>query len=499
MKNTTVFLVDAKSGSVIRTFGSAGSPNIGDPVAAEIPVVARKYEGRQEPTAVDMDAVEQLLYITRTDYTLKYSSQKTGQVLWHLTFADIEASFQCQRIEKLFGGGFSEGDDFCQTRPGVYRIHDPSSLESILVSTKLVKFPSRGRPLSLPVPDIKRQKFEGETVPALLHSQTEDPPIFALHEPMRLPGARQYVEGKIVPALPYSEIEDLPIFALPGGEHVETTVSRSPKYHPRSHVRFLVPLFVLLLSTVAVLFCFGHLGKWGKSNLQAQDLKVQAVMYKKKKPRKSSINKNNISIEKKPKIVLNENSVRGSSGPLDSENIERKFELAFNFVDDVIDGRKVGKLFVSNKEIAKGSNGTVVLEGIHDGRPVAVKRLVQTHHDVALKEIQNLIASDQHPNIVRWYGVEFDQDFVYLSLERCTCSLHELISSFSTSSQNQLNCKVQHCSPGGDSTVRSQWIMDDSNGVELWRADGYPSPQLLKLMRLVQTSEYYNLFFFFIM
>ncbi|KAH7848592.1 hypothetical protein Vadar_004878 [Vaccinium darrowii] len=82
---------------------------------------------------------------------------------------------------------------------------------------------------------------------------------------------------------------------------------------------------------------------------------------------------------------------------------ERKSQLSsLSPVESSMDGRKIGKLFVSNKEIAKGSNGTIVLEGTYDGRPVAVKRLVQTHHDVAWKEIQNLIASDCHPNIVRW-------------------------------------------------------------------------------------------------
>ncbi|KAJ6839939.1 serine/threonine-protein kinase/endoribonuclease IRE1 isoform X1 [Iris pallida] len=43
---------------------------------------------------------------------------------------------------------------------------------------------------------------------------------------------------------------------------------------------------------------------------------------------------------------------------------------------DAGDGRWVGKLFVKNLEIGRGSNGTVVLEGVYDGRPVAVKRLL---------------------------------------------------------------------------------------------------------------------------
>ncbi|CAA6655843.1 unnamed protein product [Spirodela intermedia] len=134
--------------------------------------------------------------------------------------------------------------------------------------------------------------------------------------------------------------------------------------------------------------------------------------------------------------------------------------MSFSRVDECFEGRWIGKLFLSNIEIAKGSNGTVVLEGVYGGRPVAVKRLVRAHHDVAFKEIENLIASDQHSNIVRWFGVEYDTDFVYIALERCTCSLNDLILLCSDSSFE-----------------RHRW------GVELWKPDGCPTPQLLKIMR----------------
>ncbi|MCH1922073.1 hypothetical protein L9G15_21965, partial [Shewanella sp. A3A] len=46
-----------------------------------------------------------------------------------------------------------------------------------------------------------------------------------------------------------------------------------------------------------------------------------------------------------------------------------------------------------------------------------MKRLLRSHNDIASKEIENLIASDQDPNIVRMYGFEQDNDFVYISLE----------------------------------------------------------------------------------
>lgn len=154
-----------------------------------------------------------------------------------------------------------------------------------------------------------------------------------------------------------------------------------------------------------------------------------------------------------------------------------------DLVDGRVDGRRIGKLLVSNKEIAKGSNGTIVLEGIYDGRPVAVKRLVQTHHDVALKEIQNLIASDQHPNIVRWYGVEFDQDFVYLSLERCTCSLNDLIYVCSESFQNQAIVKDEDSKFFNECNVRLHSVMENNKVIELWKSNGHPSAHLLKLLR----------------
>ena len=168
-------------------------------------------------------------------------------------------------------------------------------------------------------------------------------------------------------------------------------------------------------------------------------------------------------------------------------------------VDGGTNGRRIGKLFVSNTEIAKGCNGTIVLEGIYEGRPVAVKRLVLAHNDVAFKEIQNLIASDQHPNIVRWYGVEYDQDFVYLSLERCTCSLDDLIQIYSDCSQNQVFNKDKAMRAMIEYKARLELVKNIFPDLNLWKANGHPSPLLLKLMRLVRsltdtrTLDCYNL------
>ncbi|KAL8143442.1 hypothetical protein V2J09_016474 [Rumex salicifolius] len=153
---------------------------------------------------------------------------------------------------------------------------------------------------------------------------------------------------------------------------------------------------------------------------------------------------------------------------------DNKQWLSLNGTLSEIDGFVIGKLFVSTKEIAKGSNGTVIFEGTYEGRRVAVKRLVKALHDVAFKEVQNLIASDQHPNIVRWHGVEYDKDFVYLVLERCICSLYDLIWLHK---ESRRNLKVVD-----DQTIVPPWSTSLQD-IELWKSNGYPSSLLLKLMR----------------
>jgi hypothetical protein len=74
-----------------------------------------------------------------------------------------------------------------------------------------------------------------------------------------------------------------------------------------------------------------------------------------------------------------------------------------------------------------GGHGTVVYKGLLEGRQVAVKRMLRTYHASADREISLLIESDGHPNVVRYFLKEVRGDFVYLALELCDMSLHDLI------------------------------------------------------------------------
>ncbi|KAL5548671.1 hypothetical protein UlMin_003902 [Ulmus minor] len=131
---------------------------------------------------------------------------------------------------------------------------------------------------------------------------------------------------------------------------------------------------------------------------------------------------------------------------------------------------------VSSKEIARGSNETVILVGSYGGRRVAVKRLVLKNSNVGAKEQKAYLKVDNLKNIVRYYGKENDKEFVYLFLELCTCSLDDLIRIYSPTFQQNA------CLAGERKRFKSvKKIVGDD--VILWKENGYPSPLLLKLMR----------------
>ncbi|KVI07669.1 hypothetical protein Ccrd_013974 [Cynara cardunculus var. scolymus] len=360
---------------------------------------------------------EQLLYIKRFDYELTYSSSTTGNVLWYLMFADFEASRQCRGSNNFLGGikGDAQLQEFCQSNPRVFRARDPRELESVFMVNKIQMSLHGDKMFALPPP--------------------EDETSF-LSAPNLLPKSliiNQETPYQLVPYLPPDKAID----------EYRTNVSIPPEYPASFHVWLRGCLVAALFFFIPlILYCWNFWRrKQNKLNELAKDAKVQNVTSKKKKARKSGNSRLYTNTEK----IVN--------------------GLRYPEISETSTNRKIGKLLVSDKEIGKGSNGTIVLEGIYDARSVAVKRIVKVHHDVALKEIQNLIVSDQHPNIVRWYGVEYDQDFVYIALERCICSLHELVLSHT------------------NSTVQLQLTTKLLSDFKLWKPNGHPSQPQNVLIR----------------
>lgn len=446
-KKTSIFLVDAKTGKVVRTFRSDNLPsNVADESSS---LTRTEIHEWVPPSSVDSEVIEKPLYLSRTDYALKYTSANTGKVLWYLMFADIEASFQCEGIENFLGifphdKQFRPGQGLdmklpmhCETRPVVYRVRDRSSLEPLFITN--------GAQDALP----------GEVSFSLPASDQH-----AIEPVENLSAAHNINEKEIRHALPTSNSEEFITRTLPANSGPQIGQKESSSVaQPHFLSTILLPA-VLVPLVVSVLVCVGGAVLWrgGKLSKVSEDLKLQNVRPKKKKGRKNR--KHGITAEKRDLEGIRETETTNNALPL-------------NPAGDYVNCTKtIGKIVVTNKQIGKGSNGTVVFEGLYEGRLVAVKRLVRIHHSLAKKEIDNLDLSDKHLNIIRYYGAEEDQDFVYLCLERCTCNLHDLIS-FCTSG------KVS-------SWDQSELMRTFGSNVELnqlKKANGYPSPWLLKVMR----------------
>lgn len=486
-KITTVFVVDAKTGKLIRTYKSPDSLtelhiHEEENGLHEYDTVAEKQSksGLRNPTELQQTGLQHL-FITRTDYILKSYRPNSSRISWSMRVAEIGYAFLCQEVENpviaatmntSYEFGPEIGSNFvmpfaCQSKGVIqrFRKHDNS-------------YASTTTHLSLPSSNITlpSQPKDGEATDSHNETTISSPPH----------------SEAILPAQSDSD-------TLPKQEHNVEVSGNDGSYNgktPYNNVsiisKWLTSLSLFLLATVivglAIYYCALGVKGLFLSDKKFGDSNLRAGASKRKKARKSG---------KSSGTADNDKLIASENGDVDDSNL--LFRDLNRLVDSVPNGRRVGKLFVTNTEIAKGSNGTIVLEGIYEGRQVAVKRLVRTHHDVALKEIQNLIASDRHPNIVRWYGVENDRDFVYLSLERCSCSLDDLIQICLDSCHKPLPfIEGQPSKTMSEYKVRLDSVRSGMQAVNLWKANGHPLPLLLKLMRLVlfKHENIVHLFYF---
>ncbi|KAI6041523.1 hypothetical protein EDC04DRAFT_3139667 [Pisolithus marmoratus] len=86
-------------------------------------------------------------------------------------------------------------------------------------------------------------------------------------------------------------------------------------------------------------------------------------------------------------------------------------------------------LAVSETILGFGSHGTVVFRGSLQGRPVAVKRLLQDFVTLASREVSILQESDDHPNVIRYYYQEAQANFLYIALELCPATLADVVEN----------------------------------------------------------------------
>ncbi|XP_058764539.1 serine/threonine-protein kinase/endoribonuclease IRE1a-like [Vicia villosa] len=433
-KEISLFEVDAKTGSIIQIHAKSDPNNVFAPLSDARKrvrnIMSADHKDLADPKK--LNSSQTLLKIFRTDYSLRSVSPNSGRVLWNLTVAEFEAVLLCQHTTFDVEDGYlsDSGLNFampypCQEMQNVFRVKKKFLLESLITESVHGAF-NESDILSVAASDLM--------IPL-------QPSIDRLPQPL---------------------IE----VTSPGDVYLH---KKSGWSTPLPSMLFTV--FLLVSGFSLIIFLLVKVIKnQDIPKDQNKDSELKNSPAKRKKTHKSG--KNRGTNDKMEKHLISEDD---ALTPKDANGEAWK---NLNQAEEGVDGRRIGKLFVSNEEIAKGSNGTIVLDGRYEGRPVAVKRLVKTHHSVAYKEIQNLIVSDRHPNIVRWHGVEYDQDFIYLALERCTCNLDDLIQIYSDISEDSIFRKDQALE-----LIKGKMETGKHDTQYLWKENGYPSPLLLKLMR----------------
>ncbi|KAL1595693.1 bifunctional endoribonuclease/protein kinase ire1 [Paraconiothyrium brasiliense] len=96
-------------------------------------------------------------------------------------------------------------------------------------------------------------------------------------------------------------------------------------------------------------------------------------------------------------------------------------------VQDVSNIKRIGKLTIDfDRLLGNGSGGTFVFEGKWNDRDVAVKRMLPQYFGLAEQEVKLLQESDLHPNVIRYFDDEKDENFLYIAVEICQASLFDL-------------------------------------------------------------------------
>ncbi|XWS45657.1 hypothetical protein CRYUN_Cryun15aG0155100 [Craigia yunnanensis] len=480
-KRTTVYAVGAMTGILLDVYRPPDSPSMLESDKKETSL----YDNGNKVLlkSASANTAQQRFYITRNDYTLQSFHPISDKISWSLMVAEIGAALLCQDVDVPFITSTLTssyelpeiGCDFdfpfpCQSKGVVIR--EQGTSEDISTShhdDPMLPLPASNVPTSQA--KLDRTSDDHHNRKMLLVAAPESK-LLLLPKVDKLSNFSQNRDDKTIVPLPPLENNDSRI-----GDVRDMRTSRTDDqsiFAKYPVVLSLILFFIILVGFVTrPVFLANELA--ALKDQSGTNLNVGPS--KRKKSRRSG----NINgfVEKKDKHTSSK-----SQDGFSSVGGDNKILLDLNkLIDGGIDGRRIGKLVVSSTEIAKGSNGTIVLEGFYEGQAVAVKRLVQAHHDVTFKEIQNLIASDRHPNIVRWYGVEYDQDFMYLALECCTCSVDDLIQIYSDTFQNPVLSEDQAMRAMIEHKIHLDLVKGVMQDLNLWKANCHPSPLYLKLMR----------------
>ena len=92
--------------------------------------------------------------------------------------------------------------------------------------------------------------------------------------------------------------------------------------------------------------------------------------------------------------------------------------------------------------LGTGSYGTIVYRGKFGQREIAIKRVLKTVSNEVEREISIMMKIDRHPNILKYFAKEEDENFIYIGTELCELNLATFIQDKTHSLRQEMTVKL---------------------------------------------------------
>ena len=95
----------------------------------------------------------------------------------------------------------------------------------------------------------------------------------------------------------------------------------------------------------------------------------------------------------------------------------------------------------AENSLGTGSYGTIVYRGKFGEREIAIKRVLKSVSSAVEREISIMMKIDRHPNILKYFAKEEDENFIYIGTELCEGNLATFVQDKTHNMRQKITTK----------------------------------------------------------